>query len=1021
MVRTRNHLSWALPLVMLAACAESNIAAPVASIAHAIVGYTAPTQWGYTPAALVRLQDGRVLVASGVTAEIYDPVAETWSSAGMMSAYRYWHALAVLPDGRVLAAGGAGSAGASADVLDPLTGTWTQTGALTRPRGNAAAATLADGRVLLVGGKDDANVGHLDAEIYDPATGTFAPTAGAPTVDCTDGTATRLLDGRVLTVCGKGSDLFDPGTGTFTQVRNNGVFRDRHVALLLPSGKVLVAGGPTATSELYDPATGQFSATGSLPGWRVAPSASVLPDGTVVLAGGWNGSPSAIMVYADVYRWSEGTGVWTAGAPLVLGRQGADMELLPSLELLVVGGWTKDFWSNAWVAVTPPKVAEIIPGPCVPAVCPVGVTCGEVPDGCGGTVHCGDCAGGLVCAAGACCAPTTCAAQGASCGTIPDGCGSTLDCGGCAAGESCSGNVCQCAPKTCADLGLTCGVASDGCGGTLTCSACPAGTTCELATGVCKTPPGQAAWDATLKVPSCAGESASCDSGTLLVGRGRLGPEPNAPNALGGCADGGSGTFHVDESLDRLKVSSLDGGPLTGGRSARIEATVWAYSSYTSDKLDLYVSPSASSPSWTLLTTLTPTRAGSQVLSTTAVLPNAPRPAIRGVFRYGGAASTCGTGSYDDRDDLVFDAKVVPDNAPPMVSITAPAAGASVAGDVTVAATATDDAGVTRVEFYVARNAAGAVPVLIGTDAAAPYSVVWNTRTAEPANSHLLSARAYDAAGNVGTTTQVVVVDNYGPTVSFTAPTDGALVGGAVALEASAVDYSGVKQVAFYADGALVATDAVAPYQATWNANGAAAGAHTLEAVAADTLGNTERATLQVMVQGSSTPGNAVYSTTYRAPMCGTATASCDSGTLLIGRASLGPETNAPNTLGASCADGTAGTFHSDESIDRVKLVSLDGATIRAGAKARLEATVWAWGTSDILDVYRSASATAPSWVLVGSVPASASGPQTLSVTFDITATGTQAVRAVFRYRGTSSPCTTGAYDDKDDLVFVAE
>lgn len=171
-------------------------------------------------------------------------------------------------------------------------------------------------------------------------------------------------------------------------------------------------------------------------------------------------------------------------------------------------------------------------------------------------------------------------------------------------------------------------------------------------------PPGaaDALYDAVLKAPRCSAFSSVCDSGGLLVGRGTRGPEPNFPNTINNsCADGGSGAFHSDESNDRIRVSTLDGTDLAGGKTVRIEATVWAYSGYSSDRLDLYYATNASTPVWTLITTLTPTRAGSQVLSATYTLPaGSSLQAVRANFRYSGSASACTTGPYDDRDDLVF-------------------------------------------------------------------------------------------------------------------------------------------------------------------------------------------------------------------------------------------------------------------------------------------------------------------------------------------------------------------------------
>ncbi len=165
-----------------------------------------------------------------------------------------------------------------------------------------------------------------------------------------------------------------------------------------------------------------------------------------------------------------------------------------------------------------------------------------------------------------------------------------------------------------------------------------------------------AVYNSTLKAPGCATVGSGCDSGpSLLLGRGSIsgGAEPNQPNTINNsCADGTSGAFHTSESLDRLAIATTDGSNLTAGKSVKITATVWAYS--TADALDLYSAPNANSPTWTFLSTITPSATGAQTLSTSFTLPSGSLQAIRGNFRYQGSASSCSTGAYDDHDDLIF-------------------------------------------------------------------------------------------------------------------------------------------------------------------------------------------------------------------------------------------------------------------------------------------------------------------------------------------------------------------------------
>lgn len=169
---------------------------------------------------------------------------------------------------------------------------------------------------------------------------------------------------------------------------------------------------------------------------------------------------------------------------------------------------------------------------------------------------------------------------------------------------------------------------------------------------------GLASYDPVLKAPKCGQPGSVCNSGTLLNGRGNMvgGPETNQPNTINSsCADGTAGTYHTDESLEAIKVSTLDGSNFAPGKAVRIDVTFWAWST-SSDYLDLFYAADVSSPNWIHLLTVQPTATSSQVLTMTYQLPTGGSlQAVRAVFRFGGSVSPCGSNSgYDDHDDLIF-------------------------------------------------------------------------------------------------------------------------------------------------------------------------------------------------------------------------------------------------------------------------------------------------------------------------------------------------------------------------------
>lgn len=199
-------------------------------------------------------------------------------------------------------------------------------------------------------------------------------------------------------------------------------------------------------------------------------------------------------------------------------------------------------------------------------------------------------------------------------------------------------------------------------------------------------------------------------------------------------------------------------------------------------------------------------------------------PILSGCGSKGSSADNGSTGSTD--------------TTAPSVSITSPAPGSSIAATVTLAATASDDAGVTSVQFLLDGNNLGS------PDGTPPYSLAWDT-TGVANGGHVLAALARDAAGNTTTSTSVNVTvnnpapDTTAPVVSLTEPANG-IISGNVNVSANATDNIGVVSVQFLLDGnPLGVMDAAAPFAMVLDTTGVVNGAHVLTATARDAAGNT--------------------------------------------------------------------------------------------------------------------------------------------------------------------------------------
>ncbi|MBZ4374167.1 kelch repeat-containing protein [Corallococcus sp. AS-1-6] len=316
-----------------------------------------------------KLPDGSVLVVGGTDgdglirddAQRYHPSTGTWTAAPGLLQGRYGHSAVALSNGRVMVFGGwvwgwnewgeeTQIPADSVDVFDPATGTWRWGNPLAL-RSEGIAVPLPGGQVLVASGHhnfDYTVTAHAEAWSW-----TMGPSAAGTSMQRSGAAAVLLLDGRVLVAGGyrngalAACELFTPASSFGPAVRDwvygaHPLRRSRAQAsaVVLPSGKVLVAGGLSnedhlASAELYDPATGTWELTGAMATRRSKPTLVLLSTGKVLAVGGAN---EEALHTAELYDPAVGT--WTAVPDPVVGRTEATVTALPSGHLLVTGGQT---------------------------------------------------------------------------------------------------------------------------------------------------------------------------------------------------------------------------------------------------------------------------------------------------------------------------------------------------------------------------------------------------------------------------------------------------------------------------------------------------------------------------------------------------------------------------------------------------------------------------------------------------------------------------------------------------------
>jgi N-acetylneuraminic acid mutarotase len=194
------------------------------------------------------------------------------------------------------------------------------------------------------------------AELYNPSTNTWAA-AGSLTTGRSVHTATLLPSGKVLvagglnTAASAGSialaELYDPATNAWTSAGAMSAPRYSHTATLLPNGKVLVVGGlnsatfaTLATAELYDPSTNSWTTVNPMAGARYLHTSTLLANGKLLVMGGSGFEAGSFKTFKTAELYDPAANAWSAAAPMSVARVSHTVTLLPGDKVLVAGGFS---------------------------------------------------------------------------------------------------------------------------------------------------------------------------------------------------------------------------------------------------------------------------------------------------------------------------------------------------------------------------------------------------------------------------------------------------------------------------------------------------------------------------------------------------------------------------------------------------------------------------------------------------------------------------------------------------------
>lgn len=345
--------------------------------------------------AVVLLQDGKVLVAGGLTAlgptastEVYDPALKVWTAGPAMLSARVGHTATLLTDGTVLVTGGETGAGSTtgAEILDPAKGTALALQNMNFARSAHAAIRLADGSVLVTGGTDWVSGPWAQAERYDPASHSWVP-AGTMAEARLFFTIEMLPTGDVIAVGGDDtgtSEVYSQATGSWLGLAQMAAPRYNHATAVLGDGTVLAAGGlsdqkATAACELYDPSSDTWTPAAEMTTPRAHFTLTALSNGSLLAAGSWSGDGTTAS--CELYDGHADT--WSVAPAMNVPRGAHGCAVLPDGTVMVAGGVSgtvptasAEAYASEGVGPVPPDDGLCEPEDIIPLV--VGIA-GELP------------------------------------------------------------------------------------------------------------------------------------------------------------------------------------------------------------------------------------------------------------------------------------------------------------------------------------------------------------------------------------------------------------------------------------------------------------------------------------------------------------------------------------------------------------------------------------------------------------------------------------------------------------------